>query len=622
MKAPWPRPSAPTRRQRIRNIVVLGIAFVAAHSTLAAADPGSREERGALFDYLLRTTLDRTAFSPYTAAAAGIAGDESIARHMAREMLATRDELLAADTDAKLYYALARLSNLRRDSHLRLQLVEGGLRLPAEHGPGRLGMRPDAGSPVEPESLHAALKFRADYARNEPASFFVSDVGAAVRQESGSAGVGSIRVGDRLVAVNGVPIERYVATLRPFCRASSRAALRWQLARALPMKLYGVPPSAYRGDAVSYELESSAGKRYHASLPYQPYREITWQGHDDHYTGRALARAVSEDPGFAGKDAQYALDRQRYPGFRWVFSTRSYDLYENRTRRTLLLKWHHFDTESAIADTERLLAHARQARLWEHALIFDATHASGGDHGVFILQRLQPKPFRMTFGNLRVSDITPALVAQLAAESRGSLGRHAARPPLPAACIQAEDDGRFLLDWLVQDAAAAVETRQAYTSAVPFKSYFLPKHSDGMVYPAREHFRGPMVLWLSPHGCSHVDQFAAMFIDNRLGLSVGMPAGGCSNTWEWEEVLTFPGREQPILRYMWTVGHTLRPNGQVLEGNPARPGVVVPQTRENYLAYYSILLRHSFEYIEAQRGGAVSQSPSQSAPPTSIRCAW
>ena len=64
-----------------------------------------------------------------------------------------------------------------------------------------------------------------------------------------------------------------------------------------------------------------------------------------------------------------------------------------------------------------------------------------------------------------------------------------------------------------------------------------PTTTDGYLYPAKEHFTGPMVLLTAPSACSGADQFAAMFIDNELGLSVGMPEGGCSNTWEWDETL-------------------------------------------------------------------------------------
>ena len=94
-----------------------------------------------------------------------------------------------------------------------------------------------------------------------------------------------------------------------------------------------------------------------------------------------------------------------------------------------------------------------------------------------------------------------------------------------------------------------------------------------------------MALILGPYGCSHLDQFAVMFIDNDLGYSTGMPAGGCSNTWEYDEVLKFPGTDVPIVGYAWTAGQTIRPNGQVLEGNPAMVMDHVPLTRANYETY-------------------------------------
>ena len=80
-----------------------------------------------------------------------------------------------------------------------------------------------------------------------------------------------------------------------------------------------------------------------------------------------------------------------------------------------------------------------------------------------------------------------------------------------------------------------------------------------------------------------------------------MPQGGCSNTWEWDEVLKFPISGKPVAAFSWTVGHSVRPNGQVLEGNSAVPGVLVPLTRENYSEYYEVLMRHARDYIEAQR---------------------
>ena len=134
-----------------------------------------------------------------------------------------------------------------------------------------------------------------------------------------------------------------------------------------------------------------------------------------------------------------------------------------------------------------------------------------------------------------------------------------------------------------------------------FKNQFLPTTSDGYLYPAKEHFTGPMVLLTAPSACSGADQFAAMFIDNELGLSIGMPEGGCSNTWEWDETLKFPISGKPVAMFSWTVGQSIRPNGEVLEGNSAVPRVFVPLTRDNYAKYYDILMGHALSYIEKQR---------------------
>jgi hypothetical protein len=94
-----------------------------------------------------------------------------------------------------------------------------------------------------------------------------------------------------------------------------------------------------------------------------------------------------------------------------------------------------------------------------------------------------------------------------------------------------------------------------------------------------------------------LDQFASIVIDNKLGPVIGMSAGGYSNTWEWEETLIFPISKKPVVRYMWSIGHTIRPNGEVLEGNPAKVDEYIPVTAENYLSYYSILLSRAMDLL-------------------------
>ena len=85
--------------------------------------------------------------------------------------------------------------------------------------------------------------------------------------------------------------------------------------------------------------------------------------------------------------------------------------------------------------------------------------------------------------------------------------------------------------------------------------------------------------------------------DNELGPILGMPPGGYSNTWEWEQVLTFPGTDQAVVGFMWSIGHTIRPNGEILEGNPAAVTHPLPLTADNAGEYYHLLLEGAFEYL-------------------------
>ncbi len=69
-----------------------------------------------------------------------------------------------------------------------------------------------------------------------------------------------------------------------------------------------------------------------------------------------------------------------------------------------------------------------------------------------------------------------------------------------------------------------------------------------------------------------------------------MPTGGYSNTWEWEENVTFPTTGQPVAEFVWSMGRTFRPNGEELEGNPPTPDDVVLLTSENVADYHDRLL--------------------------------
>ncbi len=510
-------------------------------------DPGTPEDRAALFDSLLAKTMEREAFSPIKNQRLGLDIEAEMGRY--------RDEFIAADTEEELYYSLVKISNARRDRHLTVELIPEGLTLPDTTGT-TLGNYPVPGSAIP----HAPIRFAVDYGTPGRYSLFVSDYATNIRDR---AGVGIPSAGDKLLAINGEDIEAYRKAIEPYHRYASVNGFWWQFATWLPQKSNQFPPSFYR-DNVTFELERGSGEQYSLTFPYLPASTIEWA-----------------EPG-----------KRQYPGFRLEFSTGTFDFYRSDAGKpVVLLAWHGF-RENLVADMDRLMDFAEEHGLLGHAVIFDGTRSRGGSNGAYAIRRLSPKSFKTTFGNLRISDVTPTFIET----RRRRFDRQEPSTPAPGEI----DDGTWLLEWLESDVADAITAGQAYSNDVPFKLAHLPKDSDGIIEPAGVHFRGPLVCFLGPYGGSHLDQFAAIVADNDLGHLLGMSSHGYSNTWEWEEIIRFPLSGKPIVRYMWSIGHTIRPNGEVLEGNPADVDEFIPVTRDNYLSYYSILVARALEHLGLQ----------------------
>ena len=94
-------------------------------TTLAAQTAlGTAEQRNALVDHILELTAAREAWSPVKEA--------NMRYSPMADMEAIRAEVVGASTEAQLFFALVKLSNVRRDSHLSVSAVEGGLRVPAQ----------------------------------------------------------------------------------------------------------------------------------------------------------------------------------------------------------------------------------------------------------------------------------------------------------------------------------------------------------------------------------------------------------------------------------------------------------------------------------------------------------
>ncbi len=500
---------------------------------------GTDEDRAALFDFLLEATLQREALSPIK--------QQHLQIDVETEMRKFRDDLISADSSESLLYALIKISNARRDRHLSVQPVDGGI-WPARWGAGQL-----------PRTLQAPLRFAVDYGQSPP-DLFVGDYARNLSDFSESA---DVQCGDRLVKVNGRPLRAFAQEIEPYIRYSTRAAFWWELAEMASMRHFSIPPRFYRLK-ITYVLERKDGSRYNLKLPYLDPDSIKWT----------------------------QPDRPRYKGFRLLQERDSFDFYRHRSQAVILLDWHGFGSR-LLEDIDWLAAHALQEGLLSHGVILDATRSGGGTRGAYALQRLSPKPFKTTFGNLRLSGITPQFVAE-------RLQLHRSQQELEVEAHPSLDDGSRLAEWLENDVMREYREGRDYSGNVPFKLIHASKDSDGVLQPAETHFQGPLVCLFSPHGGSHLDQFAAIIADNKLGYSIGMATAGYSNTWEWQEILVFPSSRQEVVRYMWSIGQTIRPNGEVLEGNPAQVDEFVAQTRENYLVYRDLLVQRALKHMRPQ----------------------
>ena len=164
---------------------------------------GTPELRAALFDSILAWTADREAFSPPKNAALGFDPPE------ARATL--REEVAGADSEEAHFYALIQLSNARRDRHLSVALVPGGLRLPHEAGLAAWNRDPPPAPPTAP------IRVLPDSGQGG-AVYFLSDVA-----EGGEFSREILAPGDRLVAVNGLTLSEYEEQARPYIRHSTVA---------------------------------------------------------------------------------------------------------------------------------------------------------------------------------------------------------------------------------------------------------------------------------------------------------------------------------------------------------------------------------------------------------------
>ena len=521
---------------------------VAALAACAHADPGTAADREALFDDVVAKIMAREAFSPIKNEAFGLTFPDVLEAH--------RAEFIAADTDEELYWALVRLSNARHDRHLSVFEAPGGIDIPTSYNhfdPADYpGVEIDTSlAPV------ASLRFLPDFSA-EPVAYFVSDLAADLSMVEGGE---QLAVGDIVVSVNGAPFADYLTAIAPY-RAFSTMANFWMRSAMEMHEKNTVLPEDMYGETLALTLKKPDGTVYEVSAPYLPAETVTYRG----------------------------IGEANYPGFEKVIDAVSFDTYRPTDGRHILVIDMYGFRDDLIEATDALTDYAKAEGLLDSDLIIDTTRSRGGGRGAYFVQRLTSHPFKTTFGNLRLSDITQQFIDDRRAQLEAGEEFNDGAP-------ESVGDPWWLVEWLEGDVAEGLAAGQAYSNDVPFKLAHLPEWSDGILQPAEDHFTGNMIVWYSPYGGSHLDQFASIIHDNGLGLGIGMPPGGFSNTWEWEEALAFPTTGEPVATFMWNIGHTIRPNGQILEGNPAAVDEYIPLTAENHPDYYGRLMSRSLELL-------------------------
>lgn len=371
-------------------------------------------------------------------------------------------------------------------------------------------------------------------------------------------GVATPQVGDVIVGVNGRSMDEYLDEFALLRSHSTLPRLYWDTARFLPMRTDRFPLGFY-SERLHLTLEDPTGERYYVSLPYR-------------------------------NNCQEFYFADPYSSFVRVMERDSFFLSLDKDREIVLLEWGLFHPDVLIQDVVDLVEYGEKEEILDWDIIIDVTFGGGGLWGSYVIQRLVDRPFLTTFGNLRLSDQSRELIDYFA-----SIQERTDEPDIFGLNLSRS----YVIDWARSDATEAIERGEEYTASVPFKLYHLPKDSDGVLQPAPVHFSGRIaIVNARTRGGSQLDHFTAMFVDNGLATFVGVPTAGFSNTWEGIETLYFPGTSQPVARFMWSLGHTFRPNGEILEGNPAQPDVYMPVTRENFQDYYKLLVERAIASLE------------------------
>ena len=390
------------------------------------------------------------------------------------------------------------------------------------------------------------IRFYPDFSKSLH-NYFVADFSSSETVPT------SISIGDELISVNDIPIRQYFRMLEPYIRYSTNNDLRWEMAEKLSKYQSLFDPQLYRDIVdgkrfVKYTFRRKSDKGiYSEELEFVDDEDQSWQG----------------------------ICNPKFENYTRVIENTNFELYiSDDSDQILLLNWLDLNNSVLDNDIDQLLDYAEDNDLLSNGIILYAPFSSGGSGSPKVVQLFSKRKFKTTFGNVRVSDITERF---------------------------ANSQGGKIKDWI----DSAISDGLDYTSNEPFKLRYFDEGEDGLMEPNDRSFSGSKIGVFSSQGGSNLDQMMAMIVDNQIMYTIGYPTGGYSNTWEWREVIECPDSGDRLLRYMWNIGHTIRPNGEVLEANPAMPDELIDLNNENCETYWDDLVSRSRDLLKGAFNGKV-----------------
>lgn len=455
----------------------------------------------------------------------------------AREVARARERFLAARTKADVYYALVSLKNSVHDGHSRL-LVPDSLRVP-------------------------------DAWLSLPLSF------SPVRRD------GKLRfvvAGSRLAAApDGLVLETYRGrtpeSLMPefleWLDSSSPEAWESDFAQALAHRNLARVPPLGNGDVALRLRDEKTGRAVDVAARFAPPGEGAPQA-------RRASKPRPEDDEYAGRPR--------------VFTGINYAVYQDTAAEILILRYtSYFDAERFRREPPEL-SYAPAADLdWsdEHEAGDRLARRDIEELGRF-LKKSNGAYRRLLIDVRRGSAYHPvsrALLEMLAQKPFKTTTNAMVFTPLM------RRDGDFFEEAMHMSSRAQREVlRREFRGGAALSSRFTfycktskcaPEEGD--CEPSPLGLRYQLYVLSGPYCASACDQFVSIVADNGLGEVVGLPSMGASSPFRGDR--SFRLADGETFKITLNAGITYRADGEVLEGNPARPSRLVrPVPGRDYLA--------------------------------------